>query len=94
MYDLIRSSFSTLVELEIFLIFDDPFRSVVFDLLPLRPLGRTLQRFVYKVDGFDSGLLDSIPEVFPHLTDLELMVLNVAEDLLWKARITFSLILF
>jgi hypothetical protein len=68
MYDLIRPSFSTLVELEI-----DP-GSVTFDLLPLRPVGRTLRKFVYKVDGFDPDILDIIPDVFPHLTTLHLML--------------------
>ena len=79
-YDLIRPSFSTLVELEIY-----P-GSVVVDLLPLRPVGSTLRKFVYGGNGFDPDILDTISDVFPHLTTLELTVWNRSRDFRWKVR--------
>ena len=89
-YDIIRPSFSTLVELEIYPgpVVLDP---VILDLLPLRPVGRTLRKFVYRVDGFDPDILDTIPDVFPHLTTLELMVRSSIPEFRWKVRIQVSL---
>ena len=81
MYDLIRPSFSTLVELEIY-----P-HSGKLDLLPLKPVGRTLRKFVYKVDAFDSDILDTIPDLFPHVTTLQLIVRNTTQDSQWKVCI-------
>jgi hypothetical protein len=86
-YDLIRPSFSTLVELEIY-----P-GSITFDLLPLRPLGETLRGFSYKVEGFDPNILDTIPDLFPHLTELLLMVQNTTQDVQWKVWIQLFLVL-
>ena len=88
-YDLIRPSFSTLVELEIY---PDSvqFGSMAIDLLPLRPAGGTLRKFVYKA-GFDPEMLDTIPDVFPHLTTLELTVRNTTQDFQWKVCIQLFL---
>ena len=86
-YDLIRPSFSTLVELEIY-----P-GSVKFDLLPLRPVSRTLRKFAYKVDGFDPDVLDTIPDVFPHLTTLKLVVWN-STQFQWMVRIQHTFFFF
>jgi len=80
-YDFIQPSFSTLVELQIY---PD---SVMFDLLPLKPVGRTLRKFVYSMNGFDPDILDTIPDVFPHLTTLGLVVRNITQDSRWKVRI-------
>ena len=92
-YDLIRPSFSTLVELEIYPgpVVLDP---VILDLLPLRPVGRTLRKFVYRLDGFDPDILDTIPDVFPHLTTLELMVRSSPPELQWKVCIQVFVCVF
>jgi hypothetical protein len=78
--DFIRPSFSTLIELEIYSECD----SVMFDLLPLRPVGRTLRKFAYRVDSFSPDILDTIPDIFPHLTTLHLMFRNRTEDFRWR----------
>jgi hypothetical protein len=86
LYELILPSFSTLVELRIR--FPETSASHTFDLLPLRPLGATLQKFFYKAHIFDPGLLDMIPGVFPLLTTLELMFWETPQHP-WKVRSGF-----
>ena len=83
MYDLIRPSFSTLVQLELYPI------SKPFDLRPLIPVGQTLREFIYKVDEFDPNVLDVIPEVFPHLTGLILVIQKSTEESRWKVFNSF-----
>ena len=85
LYDLILPSFSTLVELRIR--FPEASASCTFDLLPLKPVGKTLQKFFYKAHVFDPGLLDTIPAVFPHLTTLELMFWETPKGP-WKVRVS------
>jgi hypothetical protein len=88
LYRLIQPSFSTLVELEIFPRFPHYVRHRrPFDLRPLRPVGKTLQKFVYKMLDFDPGALDAIPDVFPHLITLELMVGTSERAFQWKVPI-------
>ena len=92
LYDLILPSFSTLVELRIR--FPEASVSRQLNLLPLKPIGGTLQKFFYKAHTFDPNLLDTIPAVFPHLTTLELMFWETPQDAdsLWKVRSQFFLL--
>jgi hypothetical protein len=54
------------------------------DLLPLRPVGGTLRLFTYKMDDFNLDILDTIPDVFPYLTALRLIVRRTATH--WQSR--------
>jgi hypothetical protein len=63
------------------------------DLLPLRPVGKTLRLFVYKMDGFDLDTLDTISDVFPHLTTLGLIIHRTTQDFQWKVCILLFLFL-
>jgi len=66
LYELIRPSLTTLVELKI-----NPFD--VFDLQLLKPAADTLRTFEYTiVGGADESILDTIPAILPHLTKLSI----------------------
>jgi hypothetical protein len=92
LYDLIQPSFSTLVELRIRPLFPMDSTSWTFDLRPLKPVGRTLQKFSYKAPILDPDMLNTIPEVFPHLTSLELMFWSSLDlDSPWKVRMLSAL---
>ncbi|KAG6826819.1 hypothetical protein H0H92_014288 [Tricholoma furcatifolium] len=69
LYHLIRPSLSTLVELRIE---NYPETGNDLDLRLLRQAGETLRVFDYSMRNHDEGVLDLIPEIFPHLTKLAL----------------------
>ncbi|KAG6806927.1 hypothetical protein H0H92_009549, partial [Tricholoma furcatifolium] len=69
LYHLIRPSLATLVALRID---NSPETGKDLDLRLLRRAGETLRVFDYSMRNFDEGVLDLIPEIFPHLTNLVL----------------------
>ena len=65
LYELIRPSLTTLVELRIEY---TPYPN--FDLQLLKSTGHTLRVFEYNLQINDEIILHTIPEIFPHLTKL------------------------
>ena len=90
LYNVVQPSFSTLVELQLRAYpssGDTPHSRAASDLLSLRPVGRTLQKFFYRFYYFHSSVLDTIPDVFPNLTWLQLSFRKPYNlDPLWKVR--------
>lgn len=88
LYELIRPSLSTLVELKI----DyepDPEKLVTdFDLNFLKPAGETLRAFECTLPKPDETVLEVIPVIFPHLTKLSIKWDNIpsGQSVLWKVR--------
>ena len=72
LFKLIQPSFTTLVELNI----DLSSQSVSFDLRQLRPVGATLRSFTYCPAVLDTSILDTIPETFPLLSNLDITLLK------------------
>ncbi|KAJ3494050.1 hypothetical protein NLJ89_g10891 [Agrocybe chaxingu] len=70
LYELIRPSLTTLVKLRID---NEPEKfGGDIDLQFLKPAGRTLRTFEYTLQSSDESVLDTIPEIFPHLTTLSI----------------------
>jgi len=86
LYELIRPTLTTLVELKIeHWLYDD------FDLQILKPCTNTLRTFEYTLQTDDESILDTIPVLLPHLTKLSIKWHNVLIDdfgmrhsILWK----------
>jgi hypothetical protein len=74
LYEIIRPSLSTLVSLG--LAYEHEFayehECEDLDLQLLRPAGRTLRTFEYAFPSSDTGILDTISEIFPHLNKLSI----------------------
>ena len=95
LYELIRPTLNTLVELRID---NDPevFHGN-FDQQLLKPTADTLGTFEYTLQSADESILDTIPAILPRLTKLNVIwVLVIWENLfmkhsiLWKACTKFS----
>ncbi|KAJ3513399.1 hypothetical protein NLJ89_g2961 [Agrocybe chaxingu] len=70
LYALIRPSLTTLAKLRID---NSPEKfGGDFDLQLLKPAGRTLRTFEYTLQSSDDSILDTIPDIFPHLTKLSI----------------------
>lgn len=84
LYELIRPSLETLVDLVI-----DNHLSTDFDLQLLKPAGNTLRSFEYFLASNDEGILDIVPIIFPHLTSLSLRwdFTATRHSILWKVCI-------
>ena len=84
LYELIRPTLTTLVELRIDNSSDDD-----FDLQLLKPCTDTLRTFEYTLQSADESILEAIPVILPHLTKLSIKWENSYTDhsILWKARI-------
>ncbi|KAG6907107.1 hypothetical protein DXG01_010483 [Tephrocybe rancida] len=84
LYCLIRTSLGTLVELTI----ENSPRNLGadLDLNLLRDAGQTLRVFNYKMRSHDEGVLEAIPQIFPHLKELALTWsrITVSYSLRWK----------
>ena len=87
LYELIRPSLETLVDLHL----DDHLFKLGtdFDLQLLKPAGKTLRSFKYFLASNDEGILDTIPGYFPHLTSLSLRwnFITTRHSILWKVCI-------
>ena len=83
LYDLIRPSLSTLIDL---CIKDRPLRpGINFDLRLLEPAGYNLQTFEYSFKSLDDSVLYAIPVIFPYLSKLKIEWCNgVNPSLSWK----------
>jgi hypothetical protein len=81
LYPLFRSSLTTLVELNI----SEPQLSRGLELL--RPAATTLRHFTCELCGNDEGILSLIPEVFPGLTYLSIILRPESHSVLWKVFI-------
>ncbi|CAA7262518.1 unnamed protein product [Cyclocybe aegerita] len=84
LYELIRPSLVTLVKLRID---NQPEKfGGDFDLQLLKPAGDTLRTFEYTLQSSNESVLDTIPEIFPHLTTLSIRWDNLFTDhsVLWK----------
>ncbi|CAA7267844.1 unnamed protein product [Cyclocybe aegerita] len=84
LYALVRPSLTTLVKLGI-----DNEPEIFggdFDLQLLKPAGRTLRTFEYTLQSSDETVLDTIPEILPHLTKLSIQWDNLFTEhsVLWK----------
>lgn len=84
LYEFIRPSLTTLVELNLDYTPEDQYPD--FDLQLLRPAGHTLRVFDYTLQSNDESILHTIPEIFPHLTKLSIVWENLFTDhsILWK----------
>ncbi len=89
LYDLVRPSLSTLLDLEI----DHcPYiHGPNFDLQFLKPAGNTLRSFRYWVVSDDQSIFDHIPVLFPHLNKLDIRwskyMPRTRHSILWKVCI-------
>ncbi|KAG6906395.1 hypothetical protein DXG01_014134 [Tephrocybe rancida] len=84
LYYLIRTSLRTLVELTIE---NSPKNlGADLDLNLLRDAGQTLRVFNYEMRSHDDGILEAIPQIFPHLKELALTWsrITVGYSLRWK----------
>ena len=85
LYELIRPTLTTLVELRI-----DNFSDDDFDLQLLKPCTNTLRSFEYTLQSVDESILDTIPTILPHLKKLsikwEKFFFFTMHSVLWKAR--------
>ena len=84
LYELIRPTLTTLVHLTI----DNGLLPYVFDLHLLKPAADTLRTFYYTLQGDDESILDTIPAILPHLTNLTIIWINLFEmrSIPWKVR--------
>jgi hypothetical protein len=87
LYALIRPSLSTLVELSINYDSHEEYLGGDFDLKFWKPAGETLRVFKYTLQP-DEGVLEAIPEIFPHLIKLSIKWENIpsGRSVLWKVR--------
>jgi len=84
LYEFIRPSLTTLVDLKIEY---TPAEQVPdLDLRLLRSAGHTLRVFEYTLQRNDESILHTIPEIFPHLTKLTILWENsfTEQSILWK----------
>jgi hypothetical protein len=83
LYELIRPTFATLVELRI----DNMLGLGDFDLQILRPSADSLRTFECTLQSLDESILDTIPTILPHLTKLSIKWDNVFtwRSIFWKA---------
>ena len=90
LYELIRPSLTTLVKLRI----ENrlPAFRGAFDLQLLKPAADTLRTFDYTLQSADDSILDTIPEILPHLTKLSITwnYSFTEHSILWKACYNFS----
>jgi len=73
--ELVRPSLSTLVSLR--LDNEPEHQGADLDLQLLKPAGTTLRTFEYTLQSGDTGILDTISEIFPHLTKLAITWSNL-----------------
>jgi hypothetical protein len=87
LYELIRLTLTTLVELRIDNMPDGLLGD--FDLQILKPSGDTLRLFEYTLQSVDESILDTIPTILPHLTKLSIkwniFVYSTIQSISWKA---------
>ena len=88
LYELIRPTLTTLVELKL----DTDIPLDVFDLQLLKPTADTLRSFEYTlVQSDDVSILDTIPSILPHLTKLSITWdFSEKHSVLWKVCINLS----
>ena len=88
LYELIRPTLTTLVELKM----DNGFLGD-FDLQLLKPAAHTLRTFEYTLLSADESILNTIPAILPHLTKLSIKWENTfiftKHSILWKACTIF-----
>ncbi|KAF8907720.1 hypothetical protein CPB84DRAFT_1768636 [Gymnopilus junonius] len=85
LYELIRPSLSTLVELKIKSSLELPCLDV--DIQFLRPAGDTLRSFECTFPSGNESVLDIIPDIFPNLTKLAITWSNFSSHSLpWKKQ--------
>jgi hypothetical protein len=91
LYELIRPALTTLVELRIDMIDPDDLVGD-FDLELLKPAADTLRTFEYTLLSADESILDIIPAILPHLTNLIIIreYFIRKHSILWKACTNFS----
>ena len=84
LYEFIRPSLTTLVDLKIEYTPEE--QSPDFDLRLLKSAGHTLRVFEYTLQSNDESILHTIPEIFPYLTKLTIVWENLFTDhsILWK----------
>ncbi|KAF9479390.1 hypothetical protein BDN70DRAFT_932634 [Pholiota conissans] len=75
LYELLRPSLATLVELRIDV--DPQYLLPDLDLQLLAPAGGSLRIFEYSLQHRDESILDTIPVIFPHLTKLTIQWSNM-----------------
>ena len=88
LYDFIRLSLTTLVELRITFL---PKPLVDFDIRLLHPAGDTLRVFQWFVPNHDESILDIVPEIMPNLVTLKIEWTNyiILHSVLWKVCIFY-----
>ncbi|KIM43360.1 hypothetical protein M413DRAFT_69374 [Hebeloma cylindrosporum] len=87
LYELIRPSLSTLVQLSVNYSPDPETHRDHFDLKFLEPARETLRVLDYALQP-DESVLELIPEILPHLKKLSIKWLNIpsGQSVLWKVR--------
>ena len=91
LYEFIRPTLTTLVELRIF---NEPGSLLPdLDLQLLKPAAHTLRTFEYTLQSNDESVLDTIPVIFPNLTKLSINWENTftIHSVLWKACTNFPI---
>ena len=85
LYEFIRPTLTTLVELSIEIAAVDRFIGDL-DLQLLKPAADTLRTFKYTLQSADESILDTIPAILPHLSKLSIRWDNYPKhSILWKA---------
>ena len=89
LYEFIRPTLTTLVELEI--LFENDELIGDLDLQLLKPAANTLRTFKYALRSSDESVFDTIPAIFPHLSKLSLSWenLDTIYCIPWKACYNF-----
>jgi hypothetical protein len=89
LYELIRPTLTTLVKLRIDMKPDELLGD--FDLQLLKPTADTLRTFEYTLQSADESILDIIPAILPHLTNISIESKHsfMNHSILWKACTIF-----